>query len=334
MKKWVLYLCLFWLSVFLFGCASPTPSVETESSSDSEDASGEVVSVWKPLSIVTTTPPLYAHVANLIDANDTIINLVPPGSSVHFRQPKPSDVLAMEQADLIVINGLWLEEFLEDYLDSLEAQWIQIVDTSVWVDVLEYEEDNHEEDEQGEDEHDDDDGHGHEWSDPHIWLDTENADAQVWNIVDGLVVVDPDQNDFYNEKAREYTKRIIETDTEIRQLFSGADIAPFVVFHDAYQYFLQSYGLTDKQVWLVQEFHGDNPSQQEIAALIDTIASEDVAVIFTEPQFSPSVVEALEEETGVRAREVDPLWSDLSREAYIEMMKALAVSFSQQAVDE
>jgi len=53
---------------------------------------------------VTTFAPLYAHTANIVDANDTLTNLVPPGTSVHFWQPKPSDVLAMEQADAIITN--------------------------------------------------------------------------------------------------------------------------------------------------------------------------------------------------------------------------------------
>ena len=313
----------------------------------------------KSLSIVTTFPPLYAHTANLIDDNDTITNLVPPGTSVHFRQPKPSDIIAMESADIIITNGLWLEEFLEDYLDTLADAWVVIVDTSEWIETIEFEhndeedwhedhheEDNHDEEEHHEEhededhhevenshtgEHDDHDEHHHhhEGPDPHIWLDTDNVTIQSATITQALIDLDPSQEAVYTDTLNTYQTSIQLLDEEIQAMREGKEIAPFVVFHDAYQYFLKAYDLADAQVGLVQEFHGDNPSQQEIAELIETIETQWVQTIFTEPQFNPTIVQRLTTETWVTAKEIDPIGTELSKTWYITMMQTLAGAFVQ-----
>lgn len=296
------------------------------------------------LQIVTTFPPLYAHTANIIDENDTLTNLVPPGTSVHTWQPKPSDILAMENADIIVTNGLWLEEFLTDYLETLENKWVLIVDTSAWVDVMEFghkedehedehheddhHEDDHHEDEHHEDEHEDDhDAHNHEWPDPHIWLDPNNAKIQVATILEALIEKDSSQDSVYTKNAETYTNELTALDLQINNSINEEEVTPFIVFHDAYQYFLQAYNLQDMQVGLVQEFHGDNPSQKQIAGLMETIKDNWVTVIYTEPQFNPNVVQRLKQETWVTSKEIDPIGSSLSKTWYIDTLLTLAEAF-------
>gem|GEM_PF-6076064 len=63
-------------------------------------------------------------------------------------------------------------------------------------------------------------------------------------------------------------------DIAIQQKITAQEIQPFIVFHDAYQYFLHAYNLEEQQVGLIQEFHGDNPSQKQIAELIKTIQEQ------------------------------------------------------------
>jgi zinc transport system substrate-binding protein len=102
-------------------------------------------------------------------------------------------------------------------------------------------------------------------------------------------------------------------DIAIKGRLSEKNILPFIVFHDAYQYFLRAYGLANMQVGLVQEFHGDNPSQKQIATLMKIITSNNVKTIFTEPQFNPSIVQRLKQETGVSSKEIDPIGFELSK---------------------
>ena len=72
------------------------------------------------LSVITTFPPLYSHVTKIAGEHANITNLVPAGVSVHTWQPTPKDIVALETTDLIVANGLGLEEFLHDHLEYLE----------------------------------------------------------------------------------------------------------------------------------------------------------------------------------------------------------------------
>lgn len=277
----------------------------------------------------------------------------------------------MEEADVIITNGLWLESFLEWYLETLENKGVLVVDTSEWAKLIEYEDghdddedDDHNDDYGDDDDHsdeddddhsdeedndnddnddhddddeeheddeehdDDDDDHDHEGDDPHIWLDPSNAQIQVVNIARALVLVDPQQEDIYNQQATRYNEAIAAMDASIAETLANNEIETFIVFHDAYQYFLKRYNIADKQVWMVQEFHWDNPSQQAIASLIETIQSEWVNIIYTEPQFNPSVVERLEEETSVATREINPIGDLLDNDGYISMMNALADAFT------
>jgi len=227
------------------------------------------------LKIVTTFLPLYAHTANLIDGNDVLTNLVPSGTSVHTWQPRPSDVLEMEEADIIITNGLWLEEFLDAYLDDLENSWVKIVDSSVWVEIMEFEnkEEHEDHDEEEHEDHDEEEheDHDHEWPDPHIRLDPNNAIIQVWNIREALVELDPSQQDEYTEASTEYISSLNDLDNRLKQEFADNQLMPFIVFHDAYEYFLRAFDLNQYQVGFVLESHGDAPSQREIAELIEVI---------------------------------------------------------------
>ena len=332
-NKLLLLSCSVLASTLILAWCTPTQTTnKQDATSPSVAASEKETSDGKALQIVTTFPPLYAHAANIIDENDTLTNLVPPGTSVHTRQPRPSDVIAMEQADAIIINGLWLEEFLGDYLDTLEEKWVRIIDTSTWIEYIEYEEhhdkEHHDEEHHDEEHHHEEHHHDHEWPDPHIWLDITNAQWQTRNIREALIELDSTQKEVYTSNADAYIAQLSDVDAELKATINPENTAPFIVFHDAYQYFLQSYSIADKQVGLVQDFHGDNPSQKQIAELIEQITEYTVSVIYTEPQFNPSIVQRLQEETGVQTKEIDPIGSDLSKDGYTSMMKNLWWAFA------
>ena len=380
MKKLVWFSLMLTMWFFLVWCTAPTDSAQIPT----QEIEAEIADT--SLSIVTTFPPLYAHVANIVDDNDTLTNLVPPGTSIHTRQPRPSDVLAMESADIIITNWLGLEEFLDWYLDGLEDQGVTIVDTSKWVITMDFDEhdehddhdeewhndhdeewhddhdeewhddhdeewhDDHDEewhddhDEEWHDDHDEEwhDDHDEEWhddhvhvwhhhegTDPHIRLDPKNAKIQVWNIVSAMVSADTSQRAFYESQSDIYMQKLDTMHNSMVELIEGQEINPFIVFHDAYQYFLKRYDLSDVQVWLVQSLEGDNPSQKQISDLIEVIQSNNVSIIYTEPQFNPSIIKNLEQETWVKSREIDPIWSELTKEWYINTLTKLSEAFIQ-----
>lgn len=339
---------LMWATLVLTACGT-SPAATDEVATNEID---------KALQIVTTFAPLYQHTLNIADDNDTVTNLVPAGTSVHTRQPTPQDIATLENADIVITNGLGLEEFLEEYLHDLEERGVMIVDTSIGIATRElastdeHHEDEHHEDEHkdddsheneqtheeehadedhGEDEHTDEDhnDHHHTGTDPHIWLSIPNAQIQADTITQALTDTDPSQMMIYLSHNADYQTKLTILDQEIRAMIASADIQPFVVFHDAYGYYLHEYGIADKQVDMILEHHSDTPTQAEIAELIEHINEYSVATIFVEPQFSSTVVEALQQETGVNVREIDPIGSQMDADGYLTNIRSLTETLTQ-----
>ena len=89
---------------------------------------------------------------------------------------------------------------------------------------------------------------------------------------------------------------------------------------------MEAYGLKDYQVGVIQEFEGDTPSVKELTKLLNTIKEQGVAILFTEPQFSPKVIEILERERSFVVREIDPIGSDLSPDGYLNNLRNIATT--------
>lgn len=323
--------------------ACGTPSASTDPAVSDEPTT----QTNRALQIVTTFAPLYAHTLNIADDNDVVTNLVPAGTSVHTRQPTPQDVATLENADVIVINGLGLEEFLEDYLHDLEDRGVMIVDTSVGIatrafaaEEHEHVEKNHDDDHENGDHHEDEhtdehhedgehDDHNHTGTDPHIWLSIPNVQIQADTITQALTDAYPSQMMVYMTHNAEYQTKLTMLDQEVRAMIASADVQPFVLFHDAYGYYLHEYDIADKQVDVILDHHNDTPTQAETAELIAHIQDDGVATLFIEPQLSPATVEAIQQEVDVDVREIDPIGEQLDADGYITNMRAITEAFVQ-----
>lgn len=261
------------------------------------------------LKIVTTIPPLYSLTAKVTDGVPVeITNLVSPGVSVHDYQMKPSDAKALESADLIVINGLELEEFLEEKLDELEGE---VVVTSEGIVAMKNDE--------HEDEHEDGDAHSHGEFDPHVWMDPSLAGFQAKNIAAALKKVDEKNAETYGKNYVEIEKELNDLKKEVRQKLAEVDAKNYIIFHDAYGYFENAFGI--EHVAVIEDVPGESPSPQYLKYVVDLIEGNSVDVIFTEPQFSPELVEVLTEEHEVKNYELDPLGRELSANGYTDMIR-------------
>lgn len=266
----------------------------------------------EPLKVVTSIIPLFSLTSNLLEGtNAEIINLVPPNASEHTFQLTPSALKAIAEADLIVINGLELEHFLEDAFENTKGL---VVDTSKGVELLTHREPLGEEDE---------DEHGE--FDPHIWLDPARATTQVANIASALAEKDPANAVIYQQNREKLALDLQNLEAEIKEAFAKLEIAPYIVFHDAYQYFENAFGL--KSAAAFEAFPGQEPSAQYLKALIDTIKAENVKAIFTEPQFSPRVMQNLAKDYGLTLAELDNLGTKVEKDEYFNMMRANVKSF-------
>lgn len=178
--------------------------------------------------------------------------------------------------------------------------------------------------------HDEEHDHGHAAGevDMHIWLDPMNAHVLVNRIVAILSEVDPPNASRYQANGSAVQRRLADLHLALEGDLASVKDRPYVVFHDAYQYFETRYGLTP--VGSITVSPDRKPGARTLAEIRERIAETDAACVFSEPQFEPAVVATVIEGTGARTAVLDPLGADLvpGNDAYFELMRNLAGSLT------
>jgi len=185
----------------------------------------------RQLKVLASFYPLYEFTKIIGGERIDVSVIVPSGIEPHDWEPTIQDLQKMQNADIIVINGINLEPWITK-LVSVNPD-ILIVDTSNGISLLE--KDKHM-------------FNNKIQNDPHIWLDPVLAKKQIQNIVDGLIRIDPQNTDYYQENANAYNSKLILLDNKIRNELSICVKKDFLAFHDAFSYFANEYGLNQNTV--------------------------------------------------------------------------------------
>jgi manganese/iron transport system substrate-binding protein len=323
--------------------ASQTPTPQTSGAATGDAA--------EPLNVVVSLPFFPSMVEAVGGERVDVRSIVPQGVDAHTYQPSPSDARAIADADLIFVNGLGLEEWLEGLIESaggVDAPVIELADGlqdyGIETDGHHHDDDgaHHEDDDHhhadddhhhGDDDHhhedddhhhDGDDHHDHahdfEYGNPHFWLSPAFGIHYVERIAEGLAEKDPDNEDSYRTNANDYIAEIEEFDEwakgEMTQI--PEENRKMVTFHDAFPYFAEHYDL--EVVGVVVRSPGREPGAQELAQLVDDIRDVGVPAVFIEPQFNPQLAEVIADEAGVTTQLI---YSDTPPEGvgYLEMMR-------------
>lgn len=241
-----------------------------------------------------------------------VATLVGPNSDAHAYQPKPSDSRLLASAQLVVVNGLGFEGFI-DRLVRASGSKALIVTATKGIEALQAKQDDH---------------HGHDHGpafDPHAWQSVANAKRYVTNIRDGLISIDPQGATVYGERTVAYLAQLDSLEADIR-----AEIARVrenerrvLSSHDAFGYFAKAYGI---QFIPAQGLSAESePTAAQIAALIRQLRREKVKAVFTENVLSPKLAEQVAKEAGavIGGKLYSDALSDVKGPAptYIEMMR-------------
>ena len=230
--------------------------------------------------VVTTSSVFADLVRNTGGQRVSVTSLVPPGADVHTYQAAPDDLRAASKAQLFVMNGLGLDDWLEETLlsASSEAPVLKLAEGLEGVELVPGEQAGEE--------------------NPHLWMDVTYAELYVARIADGLIAADPVHAAEIEATAGAYRSKLHDLDGWVRDQVETipAGDRKFVMFHDALPYFARAYGLTI--VGVAVEAPGQDPSAGEIAALIDAIRASGAKAIFSEAQFPTALVDQLARETG------------------------------------
>ena len=220
---------------------------------------------------------------------DTIL-LVPVGVEPHDWEPTIKDVQQMHKSDLIIINGIGFENWVNNLIENNYLGII--VDTSNGITINQSKE-QHDEEQHDEEQHDE---HKHLAGDPHIWLNPVYAKTQVQNIANAFANSDLKNSKFYHTNAEEYNKKLDLLDMKIRNELSNCN-SDFIVFHNAFSYFADEYGLNQYTIMPTNNSHGE-VTAKTLEKIILTAKKLNIKVIFSEEDISSKSSEIIANELG------------------------------------
>ena len=263
------------------------------------------------LSIVVSTTVLggvVSDIARCAEGDDQAVTVVmPAGVDPHDFQPSSAHVASMVAADLVIVNGLGLEEGLLPALDSIGSDGARVLEIGELIDPLPFgtEAEEHSEDEHHDDHADEDhsesgaeeDDHAHGAYDPHFWMDMDRMAAAARLIGEEVETFGAEG---YSACGEEVAASIEAAEQELLDTLAGVPDARriLVTDHDALSYFAESYGFRVIGVVIPGGSTLGEPNSQELAALVSVIQDQDVPAIFGDATLSNEILEILAAEAG------------------------------------
>ncbi|ADL49838.1 metal ABC transporter solute-binding protein, Zn/Mn family [Clostridium cellulovorans] len=244
-----------------------------------------------------------------------IVSIVPSGTEAHDFEPKASDIKRIAGADIFIYNGLGMEEWVDDALNSAQNSELQIINLSKSSDLIKLsdEEQNHVD---MEDTSENKEDHKHGEYDPHIWLSIKEVEKSILTIKDKLVEEDPENKSYYEENYNKNVKRLQDIYEEYKAKFDGLNNKSFIAGHEAFGYLCRDFSL--KQIGVEDAFASGDPSPAKLKALVDYVKENKVKTIFSEEAASSKISDTLAKEVGAT---VKPLVTFENSGSYIDDMR-------------
>jgi ABC-type Zn uptake system ZnuABC Zn-binding protein ZnuA len=280
--------------------------------SDGEDGAG-----GGEAAVVATTTIAGDFVRNVGGERVGVDTLVPAGADPHGHEPRPSDAVALSEADVVVKSGGDLDQWLDDLIDNAggDAAEVTLLDS---VEAIE-----------GEAEED------HDELDPHWWQDPRNAILAVEAIRKALAEADPDGRRTYEQNARAYVAELRALDEEIERCMQRvpSDKRKLVTTHDSLGYFAERYDVEVIGSVIPSLSTQAQPSAKDVDALVEQIEDEGVEAIFPEAAVSQRLEQAISRESGAEVG--GELWADSlggegsGADTYVDAMRANATTLAE-----
>ncbi len=284
-KKLILVLLIVVvLSGLLMGCNGNKSKAKDEAGDDR-------------LKVVATLFPQYDFVREIAGDKADITLLMSPGVESHSYEPSPADIIKINESDLFIYTGKYMEPWAQSIIDGVESKDIKILNVSQNI-KLDRSEDNEEHDDhEDEDDHSEKEHAAHEY-DPHVWTSPVNAKIMVENILKELCELDPENADYYKQRTENYLNELTDLDNEFREVFASAKRTEIIFAGKfALHYFAEEYGMEYDAAFDSCSTETE-PSVKVIAELIDEIKEENIPVVFYPELSDPKVARSISDETG------------------------------------
>ena len=264
----------------------------------------------EPLNVTVTIPVLKDLAERVGGAHVRVMSLMTGLESEHSYSPRPSDLIAVRKARVLLQIGVGLEVWVSSLVRNSGNAELLIVTTSNGIALLR-DRNGDIEPVSGNDRH---------AGNPHVWLDPENAKIMMRHITEAFITVDPEHAPQYRRNQADYLRQLDQLQTELIDRLRGLPDRRIVVHHPAWPYFARRFGFKIRGEITTQS--GAEPSARHIQELIVAIRKDRIRVIVSEPQLNQRIPELLERETGARIVVLTPLPGAMAgTETYLDMLR-------------
>ncbi len=347
MKKIIIYICLCF---GLIACGQELAPSENLGQNNSQAVS-ETVRQEK-IQVTTSIVPLSSLVNTIGWDYIELNNIVPAGVSPHGFDMSAKQMARVQDSEIVFLT--WLEHidgFLEkaaagskqihlaDGIELLEASHDEHSDEHDSHDVSHNEEhdDTHEdehhdewhdddahesEEKESHGEHKDEDSHDAHDTDPHVWLGKENIISIAQKIRDELSAISPEQSTYFSENTIKFSADLEMLYSDFATQTEGKNPQKFIVFHDAYNYLMQSVGMDLDLKIPFSENVMHETGTAHMAELIEAVKTQDIQYVFKEPQFQEWSLQKFVDEYSLTLGTLDPLGTDPTAKGYLENIQS------------
>lgn len=285
-SKKIIFVVIMLLILTAIGVAIIAISINTTKSNEEKEVKED------KFTIVTSFYPMYIATMNIVEGADVNLkNLSEPKTGcLHDYQLTTEDMKLLSTADVFVVNGGGMEEFLKDVVEKYPT--LKVIDSSQGIEI---EDDN-----------------------AHVWMSIKNHIQQVENITKGLCEANPENAFIYQENAAKYINKLNEILITEDDSLKGNNV---MLFSEAYEYLADDFGLEVKGVLDLDE--EKDISAGELASTIDIIKSENVPLIIAEKEYGEKMANAVMKETDAKIIYLNTIIrGDYDKDAYINGMKS------------
>ena len=316
--------------------------------------SGVNVFATETTGVISTIQPINSLVSAIIGNTGKSITIIPSEQSPHDFKLKPSDVKVLQNGNIIFYVSNHLESSITKVLKNLPkniklinlmedagVNHLAIRDNDAWErhdhhghddhdvhDKHGKKHDDHDDHDKHEKKHDDHDDHEKE-DDVHVWLSPDNAIKIVQKVNKVLSLYFPENSKIYNDNTTKFIDKIRNLKMELVKELSPIKNKPFIVFHDAYQYFEKTFELNAVGSVALEGDIASSPKQ--ISLIKDKIVKSKALCVFQEPQFDSKLVKIVVEGTDAKIGTLDPLGVNISenKDFYLQLITNMAKSLKE-----
>ena len=299
------------------------------------------VSASETKGVISTIQPINALVNAVVGDTGKTISIVPADMTPHDFKLKPSDAKKLQDGNLIFYVSSHLESSIVKFFENLPKNiktinlmeesginHLPIRDNEAWERHDHHDHDDHDDHDKHGKKHDDHDDHQME-EDVHIWLSPDNAIKIVKKINKELNLFFPENKKIYDQNSKKIIKKISSLKKEIAKELAPIKNKPFIVFHDAYQYFEKTFGLNAVGSVALEGDIASSPKQ--ISFIKDKIIKSNASCVFQEPQFDSKLVKIVVEGTNAQIGTLDPLGVGVTsnEDFYLQLLKNMSKSLKE-----